>query len=117
MKKKLILIFSGILTGFVNGLLGAGGGMLAVPALKKAGLDQKDAHRNAVAVILPMTVLSAALYLFGGRVSISDVYPYILGGLSGALLGTVCLKKISGKALGVVFGGFMIYAGVRMIFK
>lgn len=117
MKKNTILLIFGLFTGFVNGLLGAGGGMLAVPALKKAGLEQKDAHRNAVAVILPMTVLSAVLYILNGRVELADAFVFLPGGLIGALLGTVCLKKISGKWLGVIFGGFMVYAGVRMILK
>lgn len=117
MKKKLITLISGFIIGIINGLLGAGGGMLAVPALKKLGCDQKDAHRNAVAVILPLTVFSAVLYLINGRVELSDSLIYIPGGLVGAVLGTVCLKKISSKWLGVLFGGFMIYAGVRMLFK
>ena len=33
--KKLITALCGAAIGFVNGLLGAGGGMLAVPLLKK----------------------------------------------------------------------------------
>ena len=117
MKKKLIITIFGIITGFINGLLGAGGGMLAVPALKKIGMEQKDAHRNAVAVILPMTVLSAVLYMVNGRVTLSDALPFIPWGLGGAVLGTFCLKKISGKWLGDIFGGFMIYAGIRMIMR
>lgn len=117
MKKKLITVIAGFIIGIINGLLGAGGGMLAVPALKKLGCDQKDAHRNAVAVILPLTVFSAVLYLINGRVELADSFIYIPGGLAGAVLGTVCLKKISSKWLGVLFGGFMIYAGARLLFR
>ena len=117
MKKKLMTIFFGLVTGFINGLLGAGGGMLAVPALQKIGLEEKDSHRNAVAVILPMTILSAALYLANGRVAISDAFPFVPWGVLGAILGTFFLKKISGRWLGVIFGGFMIWAGVRMIMR
>lgn len=115
MKKKFLTIVLGLLIGVVNGLLGAGGGMLAVPALKKLGLDQKDAHRNAVAVILPLTVFSAVLYLMDGRVVVSDALIYIPGGLAGAILGTFLLKKISAKWLGIIFSGFMIYSGVRLL--
>ncbi len=117
MKKKLITIFLGTLIGVINGLLGAGGGMLAVPCLKKLGFDQKDAHRNAVAVILPIAVFSAILYVVNGRVEISESLVYIPWGLAGAVLGTLCLKKISAKWLGVLFGGFMIYAGMRLLIK
>ena len=117
MKKKLLPLILGLITGFINGLLGAGGGMLAVPALKKMGLSEKEAHKNAVAVILPLTLISAVLYILNGRVEIADCLIYIPGGLVGALLGTFIMKKISAKWLSVIFGGFMIWAGVRMILK
>ena len=117
MKNKIITILFGFFVGIINGLLGAGGGMIAVPALKKLGLSQKDAHRNAVAVILPLAVFSAALYLFRGNVSISDTLVYIPAGLVGAGVGTLLLKKISPKWLTVIFGAFMIYSGVRLILR
>lgn len=117
MKKKLITIILGSVIGLVNGLLGAGGGMLAVPCLKGLGFNQKDAHRNAVAVILPIAVFSAALYVLNGRVNIADSMHFVPWGLVGAVLGTVSLKKISTKWLGVLFGGFMIYSGVRLLIK
>ena len=117
MKKRLKHLIFGFLIGIINGLLGAGGGMLAVPALKQAGLSQKDAHRNAVAVILPLALLSAVLYIVNGKVSLTDALPYVPWGLLGAVAGTLCLKKISGKWLGILFGGFMIYAGLRMVLR
>ncbi len=117
MKKKLLTLAAGFFIGIVNGMLGAGGGMLAVPALKKLGMDQKEAHRNAVAVILPLAVFSAVLYIIKDKVSLSDSFIFIPGGLIGAVIGTKILKKISPKWLGVIFGGFMVYAGVRLIIR
>lgn len=115
MKNKVINIGFGFFIGIINGLLGAGGGMLAVPALKKLGLSQKDAHRNALAVILPLSLLSAGLYIFRGDVNFTDTLIYIPGGLIGALFGAWLLKKISPKWLAVIFGGFMVYSGVRFL--
>ena len=115
-KKTLYSVIFGFFIGVVNGFLGAGGGMLAVPALKFSGIDEKDAHRNAVAVILPLTLFSAILYLFRGSVSLSDALPFLPGGLLGALIGTFIMKKISNVWLARIFGGFMIFAGVRMLF-
>ena len=65
-KKGVLTAGAGLAIGIINGLLGAGGGMIAVPLLQKLGLDRKQAHANAVAVILPITVLSAVLYLVNG---------------------------------------------------
>ena len=117
MKNKLVTCVLGFFVGIINGLLGAGGGLLAVPALKKLGMSQKDAHRNAVAVILPLAALSAALYLVRGNLSLSDTLIFIPGGLVGAGVGTLLLKKISPKWLAAIFGAFMIYSGVRLFFR
>ena len=116
-KNNLLTAAAGLAVGIVNGLLGAGGGMIAVPLLKKLGLTQKQAHANAVAVILPITVLSAALYLIKGYVRLSDCFVFIPGGILGSLIGTYCLKKISTVWLKRIFGGFMVYAGVRLLLK
>lgn len=115
--KGVLTAGAGLTVGLVNGLLGAGGGMIAVPLLQKLGLDRKQAHANAVAVILPITVLSAALYLIKGYVSVSDSFIFIPGGIIGSLLGTLIMRKISPKWLKRIFGGFMIYAGVRLLLR
>ena len=107
----------GISIGLVNGLLGAGGGMLAVPLLKNTGFEQKEAQENAIAVILPISVLSASLYLLRDYVNIADALPYIPTGLIGAVIGTIIIKKISPNLLKKLFGGFMIYAGIRLLLK
>ena len=60
--KKSTVGAAGALVGIVNVLLGAGGGILAVPILKKCGLTQKQAQANAVAVILPLTIISFIIY-------------------------------------------------------
>lgn len=109
--------FCGAAIGVINGLFGAGGGMLAVPFLKSQGFEQKEAHKNAVAVILPITLVSAIMYAVRGYVDIKDAYLYIPTGIIGALIGTYVIKKISVKFLKVAFSAFMVYAGVRLLFK
>lgn len=115
--KKLTAPIGGFLIGMVNSLFGAGGGILAVPALQKSGLSKKEAHANAVAVILPVSILSAALYLAEGKVQLSDASPYIVAGLIGSVIGTIILRKISPNLLKRIFGVFIIYAGIRLLLK
>ncbi len=116
-KENIIVAVIGTAIGFVNGILGAGGGMLAVPLLKKIGFTQKESHTNAIAIILPITIVSAAIYLFKDFVTIKDSLIYIPTGLLGAVLGTYLLKKISPKWLKRIFGILMVYAGVRLLLK
>ena len=107
----------GSIIGFINGIFGAGGGMIAVPFLIKKGFEQKDAQRNAIAVILPISVISVLLYIQKKKVGLFDAVPYLPTGIIGAFVGTCLLSKISPKLLKGIFGGFMIYAGVRLLIR
>ena len=107
----------GLLIGFVNILLGAGGGMLTVPFYKKIGFNQKQAQINAVATILPISMVSAFIYLHNGNVKLSEAYIFLIPGLFGSILGTFSIKKISNNVLNIIFSVFVIWAGLRLLFK
>lgn len=117
MKRTIKNSLSGIVIGIVNGMLGAGGGMVAVPLLKKSGMEQKQAHANAVAVILPISIVSAVIYLINGEVQIIDAVGFMPAGVVGSVVATLLLKKISPRYLKIIFGGFMVWAGIRMLMK
>ncbi len=118
MKEKtnnLLTVGGGLLAGFVNGLLGAGGGMLSVPILERSNLEKKKAHASAVAVIMPLSLFSATLYLINGSVTVSDAVKYIPWGLLGAAAGTLLLKKLPDKWIRRIFAIFMIWAGITLL--
>ena len=103
--------------GIINGLLGSGGGMIAVPALEKSGVKANRAHATSVAIMLPLSAVSAVFYLWGGDVSLSDALPYIPGGIAGALLGVLLLRKVRPKLLRRAFGAVAVYSGLRILLK
>lgn len=115
--KKSTVGAAGALVGLVNVLLGAGGGILAVPILKKCGLTQKQAQANAVAVILPLTIISFIIYIKKQYVNFFDSLWIIPFAVLGALVGTFVFRKLSSSVLKRIFGVFMIWAGVRMLWK
>ncbi|MCH5191903.1 MAG: sulfite exporter TauE/SafE family protein [Oscillospiraceae bacterium] len=115
--KNIKKFAAGIAIGAVNVILGAGGGMLTVPLYRKLGMDQKQSQINAVATILPITVISACIYLLNENVSFLDAGVYIIPGLLGSVAGTFLIKKASNKILTVIFALFMIWAGARMFLK
>ncbi len=116
-KKNLLTIAGSVAVGLINGLLGAGGGMLAVPLLKKSGFSTKESHANSIAIILPLSVLSAGLYIWSGRVNISDSLIYLPTGILGAIIGAYVLKKIPDKWMRRLFGIFLIWAGARLLLR
>lgn len=117
LERKVGGFLSGCLIGMINGLLGAGGGLIAVPALKKAGLEQKQAHACSIAVILPLSAVSAGLYIWRGDVTVSDALPYLMPGAVGAVIGALLLGKVPDKWLRRIFGAFMVWAGIRLLMK
>ena len=117
MKTKLNNIGGGMAIGIINGLLGAGGGMIAVPLLKKSGMNQKEAHATSIALILPLSLVSSFIYIGKGTVSFGDALPYLLPGALGAVVGSFLLSKISDIWLKRIFGIFMIWAGFRLLLK
>lgn len=67
-KEKGRWLLAGGLAGLVNGFFGGGGGSVLVPLLTRlCKLDQRRAFATSVAVILPLCILSAAVYLARGR--------------------------------------------------
>lgn len=115
-RQSLLLAVCGLAVGLVNGLFGAGGGMLAVPVLTfAAGLSAKKAHATAIAVILPLCVISSAVYAFKGSFDYSVFPPVIIGVLVGGIIGALALKKASGTLVSFLFYGLMLFAGLKMM--
>ena len=118
-KKKILAVTSiGIFSGFINGLLGAGGGMIIVPMLTKfMGIERKLAHANAVFIIFVLCIVSSMLYIHSNIFSYHEVLPYLPLGIFGSILGSYMLPKIDKKVLRVMFGIFSIWAAFRLIVK
>jgi uncharacterized membrane protein YfcA len=106
----------GLVTGTANGLFGSGGGTIAVPAmvhLLKA--EEHKAHATAIAVILPLTVVSSVFYISKGYVDWGLTLKVTAGGVAGGYIGARLLSVCPENLLRKIFAIFMAVAGIRMI--
>ena len=111
---KFILI--GLATGMVNGLFGAGGGMVLVPLLVGwMRMPQQRAMATSVAIILPLCAVSLIVYLTNGTVDWRAAWPYLVGGAIGGLLSGKLFRKASAVWLRRGFGALIIYSGIRAV--
>ena len=102
--------------GLTNGFLGGGGGSVLVPLLTKTcGLDQRRAFATSVAVILPLCVLSAAVYWFRGGLEPMAALPYLIGGAAGGWLGGKWFRGVNIIWLKRLFGALLLYGGARCL--
>ena len=114
--KRILLIFLGALVGVANGLFGSGGGMIAVPTLRYiAGYDQKQSQATAIAVILPVSILSAVVYILSGNYDLTLGLFVGGGAVVGAIVGALVMKNLSNKFLTILFCLLMIAGGIKLV--
>lgn len=102
--------------GLANGLFGGGGGMVFLPILSRwGGLSQRKLYATCVGVIFPVCLVSAAVYLWRGGVSLTAALPYLSGGLIGGFFGGRLYGRVSTKFLKWLFAAFLFYAGVKYL--
>lgn len=116
MSKRWLFALAGGAAGLINGFFGGGGGMILVPLLAgKCGLEQKKAFATSVAIIAPLCLLSAGIYLLRGSIDLTLALPYLLGGLAGGFLGGKLFRKLNMTCLRRGFALLILYGGVRSL--
>lgn len=128
-QKNILLITGGLLAGVMNGLLGAGGGILLVfimgailPARSAspqdgAALDKRDVFANALAAMLPVTAVSVISYAARGDIHLEGaetyIFPAVIGGIGGAWL----LDKLRFETVRSLFSFIVIISGITMLLR
>ena len=115
MKNKKTAALTGSFAGFLNGLFGSGGGIVAVPLLRKSGFSQKEAQATALFIMFFLSIFSAGIYFYKGYLSFSDAFVFVPGGIFGAIFASVCFKKIKPALLRKIFGGFVTFSAIKML--
>lgn len=109
-----LLLGGGI--GFLNGFFGSGGGVLAVEAMTRLGEEEKRAHASAILAILPLCVVSAAVYALHGEIPWrTETWLLLAGGAAGGALGALALDKLPPAWVNLLFTGLILLAGLRML--
>lgn len=114
MNEKWKYAVTGGLAGLANGFFGSGGGLFLVPLFTGwCGLEEKRSFATSVAVILPLSLLSAGVYLWKGGLDLSAAWPYLIGGFLGGVVSGLVFKKTSASFLRRAFGLLILYGGAR----
>lgn len=113
-RTKYLII--GACAGTANGFFGSGGGLFLVPLFTGwLGMQQKTAFATSVAVIFPLSAVSAAIYFWKGGIDFSFALPYLLGGAAGGLLSGFLFSKVSVPLLRKAFALLLLWGGIRAV--
>lgn len=115
-KKHIGILLAGIGAGAINGLFGAGGGMVLVPLLSWfSKLEDRDIFPASVSIILPICLVSLMITYRAGTVTADTVIPYVLASAVGGILAGIFGKKIPTLWLHKLLGILILWGGIRYL--
>lgn len=115
-KKHIGSILAGGAAGGVNGLFGAGGGMVLVPLLTSCTkLDDDAVFPSSVSIILPVCLVSLSLSAPQEQLHWMQVLPYLIGSALGGIAAGIWGRQIPTKWLHRILGVLILWGGVRYL--
>ena len=110
------MILAGAAAGAINGLFGAGGGMVLIPLLRRfTDLEDRQIFSVSVAVILPICLVS--LYSASGAEKLPwpEALPYLIGSGIGGWLAARYGGGIPVKWMRRSLGILILWGGIRYL--
>jgi uncharacterized membrane protein YfcA len=114
----IILILIGIFAGAMSGFIGVGGGVIIVPALVYfLGVSQHTAQGTSLLLMLPpIGILAVMNYYKAGHIHWGYGIVIATAFILGAYFGSKLSLKLNANVVKLVFGIFMLYVSIRMIY-
>lgn len=114
--RKYGIALSGVCAGAINGLFGAGGGMILVPLLSVCDtIKEEEVFPSSVTIILPICLVSLSLSLNIREFDWVSPLPYFIGSAIGGILCGIFGKKIPTLWLHRILGILILWGGVRYL--
>ena len=111
----LILCLAGGAAGAVNGLFGAGGGMVLAPLLgERAGIREQERYPTSIAIMAPISVVSLLLSA-KWQLSLGQIIPYMIGSALGGIAAGLWGKYIPTLWLHRFLGLLILWGGIRYL--
>jgi len=108
----------GAVMGLLAGLIGVGGGIIAIPAMMIfLGMDVKMAMGTSLAVIIPVSISGTIKHAMVNNVNYKTAACIALGGVVCAYLGAKLHHRLEPQTLRKGFAIFIICVGAKMLLE
>lgn len=116
--KHLKMAISGLCAGCIVGFFGAGGGLVLVPLLDMFNhVDSDKLFPTSLSVMLPIVAVTLLYSISDISVTVTDLFPYLVGSTIGGFFACLCKDRISVLWLHRILGCFILWGGMRYLWK
>jgi uncharacterized membrane protein YfcA len=111
----LLAILGGLAAGFLSGTIGTGGGLLFVPIMTLGfRMAQPIAQGTSLAAVVPTAIVGGITHIRQGNVLREPAIWMGVGGVGGAVIGTLVAVEVPEQILARGFGLFLLFSAYRM---
>ena len=102
--------------GALNGLFGAGGGMVLVPLMGRfTDIEERKLFSSSVTILLPICTISLLFADGWDSFSLAAAIPYLTGSLLGGIGAGLWGKHIPVLWLHRILGSLILWGGIRYL--
>lgn len=112
------LLFIALFVGFLQGIMGVGGGFILVPLFILI-LDLKPhlAAGTSLGVIIISSIFGTYFYYTAGMIFPVIVFTLFIGSVFGVRYGTAAIRNIESNNLRIFYGAFLFLTSFGVVFK
>jgi uncharacterized protein len=112
----IIFFMIGLVTGFMSGMMGIGGGGVMVPLMVVLGnTGQHVAQGTSLLAMIPASISGASTHYKLGNVRLDIAWGLAIGSLAGAYFGAATANQLPDFHLKIVFAVIGVWMGIKYI--
>lgn len=117
--KNTVLAMCSAVAGFLNGIVGSGGGMVYILALSAVMPKKKtqEVFSSVSFAVLGLCIVSAVIYAVRGDFSVRGSLRFAISGVFGGAVGALLLNRTNAGILKIILALLLFYSGGRLIFS
>lgn len=112
----IIFLGTGVVTGFVSGMMGVGGGAIMIPPMVLlAGMPQQLAQGTSLLAMIPVGMIGAFTHYKLGNVQLNIAAGISVGAIVGGYLGGTIANILPELYLKIIFSAVLVWMGQRYV--
>ncbi len=114
---NIAALLAGLMSGIIGGMGLGGGAVLIIYLTVFKDVEQLHAQGINLLFFIPIALVAVIIYALKKQIKWSTTIPIASGGALGAMAGFFLTDFIGGNFTAKLFGGFLIFLGIKEIFS